>query len=273
MRLPGWAPLAFVLAACSSPAPPPASPGAEAPREEIPWQEPPGRADEAPRSGGTPDNGWLQGGRRWNDTPHARRPAGRDPDRGYGTPQLIELMHRAARTVTARFPPATMIVGDLSAREGGPIHGHNSHQNGRDIDVGFYLLDEQQHPTTSEVFLPFNSHGKHFGARILLFDDRRNWALIEALLSDEEVEVRTIFIAAWLRERLLRRGIESNAPKPLLTRAAGLMIQPPNAPAHDDHFHVRISCPPSHRPSCVDHSIGLPGGLVSRATPGSEAAW
>ncbi|MCU0659253.1 MAG: penicillin-insensitive murein endopeptidase [Polyangiaceae bacterium] len=254
--------LVIALPSCSS-APPPAPRPVATPVEEDTWQEGPSKLpEEAPRSGGSPENGWLVGGRPWKDSPVARRPASRG-SAAYGVPELIDVVQRAAGKVAKDFPRSVLIVGDLSGREGGPIHGHNSHQNGRDIDLGFYILDEEQRFTTSEVFVHFDSRGKHFGDRTLQFDDLRNWALVQALLTDEQVEVRTIFIAAWLRDRLLRTAMEFGASKELLNRASGLLIQPPNSPPHDDHFHVRISCPAAHKPSCVDHSFGIPKGLVS----------
>ena len=44
----------------------------------------------------------------------------------------------------ARFPDAYPLrVNQLSAREGGWLRPHKSHQNGRDVDLGFYYPTEE----------------------------------------------------------------------------------------------------------------------------------
>src|SRR5262249_52734313 len=55
--------------------------------------------------------------------------------------------------------------------------------------------------------------------------------------------VRQIFIYAPLRARLLAYASKVGAPRELRLKAARAMMQPVNALPHDDHFHIRISCP------------------------------
>ncbi len=160
-----------------------------------------------------------------------------------------------------RHPRSVLLVGDLSLERGGPIAGHHSHQNGRDIDVGYYTTDAGGKPTLSAGFVPFDAQGRATNAPGVRFDDARNWSFLQALLTDGRAEVRSVFVASWLRERLLRQAERAGAPKDVVARAASLMMQPPDAEPHHDHFHVRIACVDTQRASiCRDDSVVRPGG-------------
>jgi penicillin-insensitive murein DD-endopeptidase len=76
--------------------------------------------------------------------------------------------------------------------------------------------------------------------------------------------VRSIFVASWLKARLLAHAVRVNANKGVVERAAMVMMQPPNAEPHHDHFHVRIACVPAQKAFCHDDSIAhddRPAGL------------
>jgi penicillin-insensitive murein endopeptidase len=230
----------------------------------------------AHQSHGHPNAGKLVGARRWADTPQARRASNHAAAAAFGMPGLIELTQRAARAVARRHPRSVLLVGDLSLERGGPIAGHHSHQSGRDIDVAFYATDAGGRPTTAAAFLPVDARGRApGGAR---FDDARNWSFLQALLTDGRAEVRSVFVAAWLRDRLLRQAERAGAPKELVARAAAVMSQPPDAEPHHDHFHVRIACVGSQRATiCHDDSLARPGEVppfvpvdTSASAPGAR---
>jgi penicillin-insensitive murein endopeptidase len=86
-----------------------------------------------------------------------------------------------------------------------------------------------------------------------VFDDARNWALIEALIDDPVTRVSQIFVVAHVRARLLRYAEKMGVARALRERAAEVMMQPRRA-AHDDHFHVRIACPREQR-TCVEQPV------------------
>ena len=79
-----------------------------------------------------------------------------------------------------------LLVGDLSAKDGGPLTGHNSHQTGRDADVGFYVMNASGKPLPSKHFVSFDRNGVGKDLTNLRFDDARNWFLVESLLKDEK---------------------------------------------------------------------------------------
>jgi penicillin-insensitive murein endopeptidase len=174
-------------------------------------------------------------------------------ERFWGTDGLVALLRSAAQHVWDRAPGARLNVGELSQRGGGNVVGHRSHENGRDVDVGFYLVDEAEKPVEAPHFVRISSAGRGFlGEGPVFFDVERNWALVEALVSSTETPVQLIFVAPRIRRKLLRHARNVGADPELVERAEWVMLPPEGVARHDDHFHVRIYCDPSDGEACVD---------------------
>jgi penicillin-insensitive murein endopeptidase len=207
--------------------------------------DPPPVEPVAPQSIGFPNRGSLAGGVELKPS-HTIVTHGAHV---WGLPALIAMIEYAASRVAGAHEGAVLVVGDLSARDGGPIKGHDSHESGRDVDLSFYLLrgDDDYLAEEHLVIEPDGRARKNKGVR---FDDARNWLLVEALLAFDGATVQQIFVANHLRKRLLAEGRRSGAAKATMLRAASVMCQPKKAQPHDDHFHVRIRCPKGNR-KCV----------------------
>jgi penicillin-insensitive murein endopeptidase len=185
----------------------------------------------------------------------------------YGTDELVDAIVRAARRVQREYPGALLGVGDLSQRGGGDSVLHRSHENGRDADLIYYAVDEQDRPVApadsmprypfhdlrARVPLP-SEHGVEYGPfSPRWFDVPRNWALVRALLEDPRIEVQYLFINERLRDRLLAWAREIEDDVDVVERAEALMHQPGDSMPHDDHLHVRIFCSADDRPfGCQD---------------------
>ncbi|MEM9187679.1 MAG: penicillin-insensitive murein endopeptidase [Myxococcota bacterium] len=179
----------------------------------------------------------------------------READRFYGTWELVQLVERAAYRVWQRAPGAPLNVGELSARGGGEIPGHASHENGRDVDFGFYMLDAQNRSVPLYAFAEVNGDGQGTGPnRGLRFDDQRNFELVSKLVTDGDARVQYIFVANSVRHRLLRYGRRHRTRTVILDRLSRVMMQPSGRHPHRNHFHVRMFCPPADRPSCKDRA-------------------
>ena len=197
------------------------------------------------RSVGSPTDGHLIGGIRIEESPALRRyPCYGDDDVRYGLSSLVGAIERAAREVHRRFPDAVLSVGHLSRHGGGEVDRHASHESGRDADVGFYVKGAAGKPLLGERMVAFQGDGTASSWPGAHFDDARNWAFVSALLGDGHVRVSHLFIASPLRARLLQFAARSGAPAGLRNHAAEVLMQPHGALPHDDHFHVRVSCPP-----------------------------
>jgi penicillin-insensitive murein endopeptidase len=224
---------------------------------------------------GSPNHGRLDNGKRLTSAPYLRVvPYYAESTARWGLPSLVGLIDRAARRVARRFPDAVLSVGDLSRREGGELERHHSHKTGRDADLGFYLRNPGDKPLLPERFITFSARGEATDLPGAVFDDARNWALVEALIDDGEARVSHIFVARHIRARLLRYADKHGVASELRHRAADVMMQPSQA-AHDDHFHVRIGCPPDQGRRCVEYAVlrtpRAPAGMVRvRMQTGSE---
>jgi penicillin-insensitive murein endopeptidase len=212
------------------------------------------------RSIGSPTDGHLVRGARLEASPWLRVVPCYEGAQ-WGLESLVSMIDRAARAVHRDHPDSMLSVGHLSRAGGGEIDRHASHESGRDADVGFYVVDWRGKPIYADHFVAFVGDGtapSWPGAR---FDDARNWEFIASVVGDGHARVSNVFVAAPLRARLLAYAQRIGAPYALRVRAAETMMQPRGALPHDDHFHVRISCPGG-----MEGCIELPTRNLARAS-------
>jgi penicillin-insensitive murein endopeptidase len=169
----------------------------------------------------------------------------------FGTEELVGLVVRAARRVAAESPGSVLNVADLAAESGGKTPWHRTHQTGLDVDFHFFALDDKGQPAPiPRDMYRYGADGwtlPHRSAPRWQFDLERNWLLARAILEDPLVEVQYIFVSDVLKHMLLDHARAKGEPIGLIERATVLLHQPEGALPHDDHFHVRIYCPPSDR--------------------------
>jgi len=173
----------------------------------------------------------------------------------YGTWDLVQLLQRAAHRVSMRKPHARLSVGEMSREGGGDLPGHASHESGRDVDLGFYMLDGQGRPYDAFAFANFDGMGRGLSPNQgLSFDTARNWELVARLLTDGDARVQFLFVAPAIKQLLLAHGRAAHAPEKILQRAARVMVRPNEKHPHGNHFHLRVYCSPLDRPKCRDRA-------------------
>jgi len=154
--------------------------------------------------------------------------------RAFGAVNAIGAMVEAFTRYGESFEVAPPVsVGEISARRGGRALPHRSHRTGRDVDLGYVLVEG----TEAERWRRADEAN---------FDVEKNWVLIQSLVATGEVQ--QIFISSRL-QRLLKplareqlsereyaryfRVADSDADEaPLLKHWDG----------HRDHMHVRFRC-------------------------------
>ena len=207
---------------------------------------------EASTSIGSPTAGHLDGsvgvpltGPGFRFAPH------KDERSRFGTVELVQALVRAATAVHEAMPGNGLTFGDLAREAGGDIPGHGSHRSGRDVDVYFYLLDEDDEPFPAKAIpLDLDGKGVDFGDLVDPEDDvpvhidlPRTWRFMQELLAqDDEVAVGRVFVAEHLRTMLLEEAERQDAPADVVNLFEDVTCQP-KAP-HDDHFHIRVFCSP-----------------------------
>jgi penicillin-insensitive murein endopeptidase len=179
-------------------------------------------------------------------------------DRYFGHPRLVSGIERVAAALDERFPgSAPLVVGDLSARHGGKISGHNSHRTGRDVDLLFFYKT----PAGAYVRAPGFIHVESDGLALvpgtndyLRLDVDKTWELVKLLVADDELRVQFIFASRVIEALLVDHALARGEPLELVYRAQAVLLEPGDSLNHDDHFHVRIACSPE------DEVAGCSGG-------------
>ncbi len=147
------------------------------------------------------------------------------PDRAFGTRAIVESVAAAIREVDAAFPGRTKInVNHLSSADGGWLRPHRSHQTGRDVDLGFYYLED----------------GAHVHAdRARYFDLARNWALVRALVIHGDVQLILVDrkVIQRLHDHAISIGEDPAWVRSIAGPGDGAILR--HARRHKDHFHAR----------------------------------
>lgn len=192
------------------------------------------------QSVGKPWSGRL---RRPTKLPQGRGYLIRRPHRAWGAAHVVAHLRDAIVAVRESHPRLhTLAIGDLSAKSGGSITEHRSHQSGRDVDVGlFYKRKPAAYPAE---FVKANASN---------LDRAATWDLLVAFArtADDADGVQAIFLDYDLQGLLYDWAADRGVDEAYLDRlfqypdgkhaGTGLVRHEPH---HDDHFHIRFKCPP-----------------------------
>jgi penicillin-insensitive murein endopeptidase len=172
----------------------------------------------------------------------------RHNDRHWGATRFTAAIERAAEAVVLQRPPATLRVGDLSAKSGGgPFLPHFSHRSGLDADLLLYVTTPEGAPVDSPGFVHFGADGlarDEARDRWLRLDVEREWLLVKALLEDPEARVQWIFVSDVIEALLTEWAMSRGDSLETIARAEEVMVEPHPGGVHDDHIHVRSACSP-----------------------------
>lgn len=221
-------------------------------------------ASGVPTSLGTVNDGALREASSFPRTAVGLERARPEDPTAFGTPNLVAAVLRAAEAVNRGFAgSAPLRLGDASSPSGGAHPRHRSHRAGRDLDVLFFSVDGTGAPIRGSGFIAFDRFGVgiHRGpaptANVaesadadagaeppgpVFFDDARNWHFVRELLRDPDIDLQWIFCSDGIKARLLRYAATHEPDSELVFRAAWVLHQPSNGRAHDDHFHIRVTC-------------------------------
>jgi penicillin-insensitive murein endopeptidase len=174
---------------------------------------------------GAPNRGALRNAERM---PEERRWRIVNPERSYATRGTIATLRRCLEAFYdehAEAPP--LMLGDFSARDGGYVRPHMSHQSGLDVDLGYFYRGEArwyERATRDNLDLALT------------------WALVRRLIAEGDVEY--IFMDSSV-QALLREHALASEPEPRWLDT--VFEQPANKNTlirhrwgHASHLHVRF---------------------------------
>lgn len=177
-------------------------------------------------------------------------------NRNWGHPVMISLLEQLSERA-AQHGWRGLLIGDISQPRGGPmLSGHASHQIGLDADIWFQPMPARRLSLRERETMSAQSLLK----RGTLYVDERKWTPAHAAVLREAAsfpEVERIFVHPGVKKKLCdtqqgdRRWL--NKIRPFW--------------GHDDHFHVRISCP-SGSSGCRSQRAQPPGDGC-----GKQLAW
>ena len=135
------------------------------------------------------------------------------------------------------------MMGSMSAKHGGPLAGHRSHQSGRDLDIRLPLLANVQQ---SAPVVP---------SRV---DWEALWHLIESFATTGQVVV--VFLDYDMQEHLYKAAAAMGVPEvdrkrvlqwPRGNKAHLGLVR--HSHGHTAHIHVRMACGP-YETECISES-------------------
>ncbi len=166
----------------------------------------------------------------------------------FGRPRLVRALQAAAAAVAREAPGgAPLSIGDLSAKTGGRIPGHDSHRTGRDVDLLFLVTTPEGAPIASPGFVRFEGDGLarvQGSADFVRLDVDREWRLLRSLLTSPEIGVQFMFVCHEIEALLIDHARALGEPDTLVWHAETVMLEPSDSLRHDDHVHLRIACSP-----------------------------
>jgi LysM repeat protein len=180
-----------------------------------------------------------------------------DPSHAWGTQETIDYLAAAIGAVHAEFPGShPLYIGHISAKHGGALSPHISHQAGRDVDVSFFYEDER----SARWYARANAKN---------LDRARTWAFVRALVTHTDIELVLVdsSIQKLLEEHALAIGEDAawvdslfrgkrGVSRPLIVHARG----------HATHLHLRFYNPIAQETARKSYDLLVARGLVKPPT-------
>src|SRR6516165_1617464 len=169
-------------------------------------------------------------------------------NRAWGHPVLIALLERLAPKLPAEAGWPGLLVGDIAQPRGGPmLTGHGSHQIGLDADIWLAPMPSSRLSPAERDEISAITVVAAGGLEI----DRSTWIPAHGLLLKafaHEPTVQRIFVNAAIKRELCH---EAGSDRGWLSKIRAWW-------GHNDHFHVRLSCP-GDDPQCRNQASPPPG--------------
>ncbi len=174
------------------------------------------------------------------------------PGLAWGTQETVDALAHAIDAVAGRFPSTPKVfIGDISAKRGGHLNPHVSHQSGRDVDISYYLTEGHRWYATAN------------GSNL---DRARTWHLIRTLIADSDVDLILVDtqIQRILKAYALEIG-EDPAWVDDIFQVGGKSRRPIifHAKGHATHLHVRFYSPVAQELGRRAHGLLVARRLIS----------
>lgn len=153
-----------------------------------------------------------------------------NPEYAFGTAETIAGLQRSIERVAERCPDTpALAIGHISREGGGYLRPHRSHQSGRDVDVGYYYIDDAKWYARADA---------------QNLDRVRTWELVKALIEVGNVEFVFVDVSvqSLLKEYALSKGEDAEWLETVVF--GGMKKRTPAIVRHEwghrTHLHARF---------------------------------
>ncbi len=156
-------------------------------------------------------------------------------NRRWGNPAMIQLLEKFSQDAVKLGWGSGILIGDISQPRGGPmLTGHASHQIGLDADIWFQPKPSQPLSAQAREDMPFVSMLDK--SKFLTVNPAR-WTPTHANLVMQAAsypQVERVFVNPAIKKKLCETW---TGDRDLLGKVRPVY-------GHDEHFHIRMHCPP-----------------------------
>jgi hypothetical protein len=188
------------------------------------------------------------------------------PPLAWGTQETVDGLAHAIDAVATRFPSTPKaFIGNISAKNGGHLPPHVSHQSGRDVDLGYYLTE---------------GHRWYATATAANLDRARTWHLVRTLLVESDIDLVLMDLSV---QRVLKAYARESGDEPAwldqIFQVGGKSARPLifHAKGHATHLHVRFYSPAAqelgrraYRMLLARHLVAPPTLFITHTTKPGE---
>jgi len=159
------------------------------------------------------------------------------PWKGWATTITVATLDVILREWARRYPTEQpILVGNMSAREGGRLEPHSSHQSGRDVDLSYPQNWDRKEELNWRKMDATNLNRELTWSLLELL---RESGGVEAIFIDSKLQ-KLLYDHAISTQRHTKAELEQWMEYPRSPGSGSPLIQ--HVRGHEDHIHVRFNC-------------------------------
>lgn len=170
-------------------------------------------------------------------------------NRHFGTYDLAELIYEIGKIARTLIPDWTIGVGAISAKNGGQLGTHKSHQIGVDADLAYLTTSASKYDFKTVIDLKNRKIEDYFLVE-------KQWELLKKTFATNKVNV--IFVEDSVKKALCQQALKSGDLKNSEDRGIAYQILRRLNPEknHNHHWHLRMRCG-TNQTKCNQSDVAL----------------
>ncbi len=170
-----------------------------------------------------------------------------DRERFYSTFEMAQMISKMGHFLNSKISDLKLFVGNISAKRGGHLSPHKSHQIGVDADIAYPAKTAAEAQKTNFPVVVTQAN-RQINKQI--YSVEKTFELFKFAFKQNEFPVDRIFVDRLIIQDLCtyaENKKEFSGPDKLITEKIFQNIE--HVDGHGDHFHMRLKCSDS-QPAC-----------------------